>query len=62
MLAAPSYGLGTSWLGTVLFKEKQINALLGTDKKLMALIAVGYPDEKPKPPKRKKLSEIVTFK
>ena len=62
MLAAPSSGLGTSWLGTAVFKEKQINALLGTDMKLAAIIAIGYPNEKPKPLKRKKLSNIITFK
>ncbi len=54
LLAAYDMGLGTCWMTGPLNKEKEFNQLLGVEgKKLVALITLGYPDETPKPPKRK---------
>jgi nitroreductase len=61
MLAAHEKGLGTVLLG--IFDEKYIaDAIqLEEDRTISALIAVGYPAEKPDAPKRKPLEELVRF-
>jgi len=50
LLEAHSLGLGTVWLGEILKSDASIRGLLGLgdDLELMAVIALGYPDEKPK--------------
>ncbi len=54
LLAAYEKGLGTCWMTGPLNKENEFNSLLGIEnKKLVALITLGYPDETPKAPKRK---------
>lgn len=61
-LAANEYGLGTVIMG--IFDEDGIHELLNIpdDQELAALIAVGYPDVHPDPPKRKPLETILQYK
>ena len=48
LLAAHDRGLGAVWLGEILNKKQKVNALcaLSSDYELMAVIALGYPNEK----------------
>ena len=62
LLTAHSLGLGATWVGVSIFRQKVINEVVGAGDNLMAVLAVGYPDEKPKAPGRKPLSEIAIFK
>lgn len=62
LLAAHSLGLGGVWLGIFMFREKQINKLFKINDKLMAILTIGYPNERPKAPSRKPLPEIADFK
>jgi nitroreductase len=53
LLAAHSKGLGTCWMTGPRFKEPEVNALCGMEgSKLIAVIPMGYPDERPKPAPR----------
>ena len=63
LLAAHAEGLGTVWTDGVLVKEAEINGLLGIEeKKLVAVIPVGYPDEVPRtPPRREGRIQWVGF-
>ena len=60
LLAAHAVGLGTVWIQT-LRNIEEIRKILEMPQNTVpvALIAVGYPDEKPSPPQRKPLSELV---
>lgn len=60
-LAAHEKGLGTVIMG--LFDEAEISSLLeiGDDRELACLIPIGYADEAPVAPKRKEVSDLVTF-
>ncbi len=54
LLAAHAEGLGTCWMTGPLHVNKQINEFLEiSDKTLVAVIPMGYPDESPPAPKRK---------
>jgi nitroreductase len=59
VLRAQEYGLGTCWVR--IFDEKKIKDLFGwgEDINAVALIPVGYPDEKPAPRKRLSIDEIL---
>ena len=61
-LAAYEKGLGTVILG--IFDEDKIVRLLEIpeDRELVALIPVGYPDEAPTAPRRKAVSDLLSFK
>lgn len=63
LLEAHSLGLGAVWLGEIIKSDESIRRLLGLgdELELMAVIALGYPDEKPKSI-RKKLTELIVFK
>ena len=60
-LAAHSLGLGTVILG--IFDEDKVSEVmcLPENKKVAALIPLGYPDTKPEAPKRKEISELLTI-
>jgi nitroreductase len=60
MLAAHALGLGTVWLQT-LRNISEIQEIVGLPKNYVpvAMLALGYPDERPSPKKRKELKEIV---
>ena len=63
LLSAHSVGLGACWIDGALVARKEIEAILGVKApwELMCLIALGYPAEQPKPPRRKKTELIVRF-
>jgi nitroreductase len=60
MLEATELGLGTCWVGA--FDEEEVSKILNLPKNLrpVAIIPVGYPAEKPSPPKRKEVEEVIT--
>jgi nitroreductase len=59
LLAAHSKGLGTCWVGA--FEEYMVTDLLGLPDKTkpVAIIPIGYPDEKPAAPLRMGLDKAV---
>lgn len=61
-LAAYNKGLGTVIMG--IFDEAKIVELLEIpdDRELVALIPVGYPDEAPVAPRRKPVSDLLSYK
>lgn len=60
-LAAHEAGLGTVIMG--IFDQDRIENLLGLpkDRELVTLIPIGYPDEEPAAPRRKPITELLTF-
>ncbi|MGI6737712.1 MAG: nitroreductase family protein [Anaerovoracaceae bacterium] len=60
-LAAYEKGLGTVIMG--IFDEDKINEVveIPDGQRFVAVIAIGYPDEQPKMPRRKPVSELVTY-
>lgn len=60
-LSAFEYGLGTLIMG--IYDEDKVKQILGLpgNESVSALIALGYPDESPKAPKRKEIDEISKF-
>ncbi|MGD0495816.1 MAG: nitroreductase family protein [Candidatus Bathyarchaeia archaeon] len=58
VLAATALGYGTCWIGA--FDEDAVKSLLKIPAKMkvVALLPIGMPDEKPAPRRRKELSEI----
>ncbi len=60
-LAAHEAGLGSVIMG-IFDREKAETLLeLSSDRELVALIPVGYPAEEPAAPRRKDVSELITF-
>jgi len=61
LLVAHSEGLGACWFCAPLFCQDVVKRTLGIPEDIepQALITFGYPDEKPDPPDRKSLEEIV---
>lgn len=59
MLKAYEEGLGSCWIGS--FDEKKLKAVLDipAEVRSVAIVTVGYPDEKPAPPTRKSLDQVV---
>jgi nitroreductase len=64
LLEVHSLGLGAVWLGEIIKSNEEIKRLLGLGRELelMAVIALGHPDGKPRSVKRKPLNELVVFK
>lgn len=62
VLAAHDRGIGSVIMG--LFDENIIADLIGLEegKSVSAIIPIGYPDINPEAPKRKDVSELLTFK
>ena len=60
-LAACSLGLATCWVGA--FKEEDVRKILDVldGVRPVALVPVGYPAEKPSPPPRRPLSQIIHY-
>jgi len=66
LLAATASGLGSVWVCRPLRVEKTLNELrvlfnIPSKYEVVGIIALGYPDEKPKPKERKPLKEILHF-
>jgi len=61
-LAAHDSGLGTVIMG--IFPNKELGEFLNVpeDQELMALIAVGWPDQEPVAPKRKDVETLLSWK
>lgn len=61
-LAAYEHGIGSVIMG--IFDEAFVSSLLeiSDDRELVALIPIGYPDEDPAAPKRKAVSDLVSYK
>ena len=64
LLEAHSLGLGAVWLGEIIKSSEPIKGLLGLGKglDLMAVVALGHPDEAPKNVKRKAMKDLTVFK
>jgi nitroreductase len=65
LLAAYALGLGTCWVGA--FDEELVRKTLDVPEHIrpVALIPLGYPDEKPYPPLRREIDDLMnceTFK
>lgn len=59
-LEAVNLGLGTVWIRDTVYTEEEIGKQVGyPDFQLISAIAVGYPDESPKPRSRKQIEEII---
>ncbi|MFA5117662.1 MAG: nitroreductase family protein [Candidatus Omnitrophota bacterium] len=61
LLAACSLGLGACWLGEILNKKQEVAGFLKLDADLevMAVVALGYPDEQIRPGSRKPLKNLL---
>lgn len=61
LLEANNVGLGACWVAE--FTQEEIRPVLGipSDKYVIGVITVGYPNESPKARPRKKLKEIVHY-
>jgi F420 biosynthesis protein FbiB-like protein len=61
LLAAASLGLGTLWTGHALVAGGLFAKFAGVRGRLVAAIALGYPDESPNPRPRKSMEEVVQW-
>jgi nitroreductase len=61
VLAAEAQGLGSCWIGD--FNQSEIKEMLGIPDSfnVVALVAFGYPAEKPAPRRKKSLEKIVSY-
>lgn len=61
-LAATNEGLGTCWIGA--YDQEEVKRILDVpeDRKVVALLTLGYPRGKPGPTWRKPIHEIVEFR
>ncbi len=59
-LKAHDMGLGSLWIGHVLFADNYIRERFGKDI-IAGALAVGYPDENPSARPRKSFEKLVTF-
>lgn len=60
MLAAFGFGLGTCWVGAFdEFKAARAIGVDGAEVRPVAIIPVGYPAERPSPPRRRPLTQVV---
>ena len=60
-LAAHEYGLGTVIMG--IFDDELSDVLeIPEDRELVNIICIGYPAESPEAPKRKSVSDLLTYK
>ena len=60
-LALHALGLGAVWINALENKEMKKALKIPDDKNLLAILAIGWPAERPKPRPRKSLEEILYF-
>ncbi len=63
LLAAHTIGLGGCWIDGALVAKEEIEKILEVKApwELACLVTIGYPDEDPRPPRRKKIELITRF-
>ena len=61
ILAATSLGLGTCWIGAFNPDAARNILRIPKDVKPIVLATVGYPDDEPRPKKRKSIDELVRY-
>jgi len=63
LLGLHTLGLGAVWMAGPTQAKTAVERIIGMGEKedFVALIPVGYPDEQPAAPERKKMEEMVTF-
>jgi nitroreductase len=63
LLALYALGVGACWMAGPTQAKNEVEKIIGMGEKedFVALVPVGYPDEKPAAPLRKPLNEMVTF-
>jgi len=61
LLAAYEKGYGTCWMTAPVIAAEEIEEILGVsaDKRLVALVPIGLPDEKPRKPSRKPVDLVL---
>jgi len=61
LISIHSSGLGACWLGEILNQKSQVHKLLKTPKnlELAAVLALGYPLNSSRGPRRKKLKDLI---
>jgi nitroreductase len=64
LLEAHSLGLGAVWLGEIIKSDEEVREILGLGSglELMAVLAIGYPAEKPGNGTRKELKDLIVFR
>jgi len=64
LLEIHALGLGAVWLGEIIKSNEQIKQLLSLSEELelMAVIALGYPDETPRATERKDLKDLIVYR
>jgi nitroreductase len=64
LLEIHSLGLGAVWLGEIIRSNLPIKRILGLGDalELMAVLALGYPDETPQPTRRKALQDLIVYR
>ena len=62
ILKATDLNISSLWIGYTLKIEEELKELLNTDKTLIATLALGYSDAKPKPRPRKELDSVSEWR
>ena len=61
LLAAQDLGLGSLWIGDVLYAYDELCPWLGEPGQMVAAVSLGYPDESPDPKPRTPVSEVTRW-
>ena len=61
VIAAWAMDVGSCWIGA--FKESTVRQLLQIPKNwaIVALVSMGYPDEQPKPRKKRAITQLINY-
>ena len=64
LLTVESLGLGAVWLGQILKNNDQVSSVLNIEERytLMAVLAIGHPEEKNRKSNRKDLNDFIIKK
>ena len=61
LLAALDLGIGSLWIGDVLYAYMELGNWLGEDGQMIAAVALGYPAESPDARPRKPIGEVTRW-